>query len=147
MNRQMNRETIIEHVKARDTVIVWTASDPGRYWLYKPGKDCVELIGEYSGITAAGGAWIHGLSGIAALFPLFADLPDYFCRDCEDWHNSDETAEWLLLAKVDRGITESQFRQLHMRLTHPKRFNESPLGHGCIAAAIKSPPKRPLFCD
>jgi hypothetical protein len=28
----MNRETIVEHVKARDRVIVWTASDPDRYW-------------------------------------------------------------------------------------------------------------------
>lgn len=32
----MNRETIVEHVKPRDEVIVWTASDLYyRYWVYR----------------------------------------------------------------------------------------------------------------
>jgi hypothetical protein len=125
----MNRESIVERIKARDSAVVWTASEPDRYWVYRPRKDSVDLIGEGDGLSS--GIWVRGLAGIAGLFPLFGGLPRYFCRHCEDWHDSDETAEWMLLAKVDRALTESQFRGLAMRLTHPKRFNEPiSLGRG-----------------
>jgi hypothetical protein len=131
----MNRYTIVEHVKARHSVVVWTASDFDRYWVYRPGKDCVDSVCILGPAQAAirdiaeeeglrGGIWVRGLAGIAGLFPLFAGLPRYFCRICEEFHDTDETAEWMLLGKVDRELTESQFRGLAMRLTHPKRCNE-----------------------
>jgi hypothetical protein len=136
-SRQMNRETIVEHVKARDKVIVWTASDFDRYWVYKPGKDCVESVCISGPVETAikdiseaeglgGGIWVRGLAGIAGLFPLiFRDSSVYFCRRCNDFHDADDTAEWMLLAKLDRGMTQDDFGQLHVRLTHPKRQNES----------------------
>ena len=134
----MNRYTIVEHVKARHSVVVWTASDFDRYWVYRPGQDCVESIGEGNwGLTS--GVWVRGLAGIAALFPLFAGLPRYFCRHCQDWHDSDETAEWMLLGKVERGLTESQFRQLPFRLTHPKR--SEPISSGTGASQPQSNPR------
>src|SRR5580704_14531618 len=136
MNRQMSRETIVEHVKTRDRVIVWTASDFDRYWVYRPGKDCVDSICIRGPVQAAikdladgegssGGIWVRGLAGIAALFPvIFREFPRYHCRHCDDFHNSDDTAEWMLLAKLDRAMAQFDFDQLHMRLTHPKRCNE-----------------------
>jgi hypothetical protein len=134
----MNRDTVVQHVTARDKVIVWTASDFDRYWVYKPGKDCVEAIDIRGPVSAAiqdiakeeglsGGVWVRGLAGIAGLFPLiFRDSSVYFCRRCSnDFHDADDTAEWRLLAKLDRGMTQDDFGQLHVQLTHPKRQNES----------------------
>lgn len=133
----MNRETIVEHVKAKDKVIVWTATDLDRYWVYRPAKDCVDSIRIQGPVPAAiediareeglrGGIWVRGLAGIAGLFPtVFQGSSHYLCRHCDDFHDSDDVAEWMLLGKVDRGIMESEFRQLPMRLTHPKRGNES----------------------
>jgi len=41
----MNRETIVEHIKAGDRVIVWTASNLYyRYWVYRPGTNRVNYM-------------------------------------------------------------------------------------------------------
>jgi hypothetical protein len=135
---QMNRDTIVQHVKTRDQVIVWTASDFDRYWIYRPGTDCVDSISIRGPVQAAikdiaerlrGGIWVRGLAGIAALFPvIFREFPRYHCRHCDDFHNSDDTAEWMLLAKLDRAMVQFDFDQLDMRLTHPKRFNPTSSG-------------------
>ena len=133
----MNRDTIVEHVKARDRVIVWTATDPDLYWVYRPGRDLVDSVRLRGPVPAAiqdiateegmkGGIWVRGLAGIAALFPLvFKDASHYLCRHCNDFDNSDDVAEWMLLAKLDRAMAQFDFDQLHMRLTHPKRQSES----------------------
>jgi hypothetical protein len=148
----MNRETIVQHIKARDRVIVWTASDlDDRYWVYRPGQDSVEsveLCGDVqAGITSIaeregkGGIWVRGLAGIAALFPIiFEEFPRYHCRHCDDFHSSDDTAEWMLLGKIDRAIAQFDFDQLHMRLTHPKRSNES-ISSGKDASQPQSNPR------
>ena len=99
---QMNRYTIVEHVKARHSVVVWTASDLDRYWVYRPGQDCVESIGEGNwGLTS--GVWVRGLAGMAALFPLFAG---YFrvtsVGTARTGTTADDFAEWMLLGKVER---------------------------------------------
>ena len=49
----MNRYTIVEHVKARHSVVVWTASDFDRYWIYRPGTDCVDSISIRGPVQAA----------------------------------------------------------------------------------------------
>jgi hypothetical protein len=127
--------TIVQHVKTRDRVIVWTASDLGLYRVYRLGKDCVESVRIRGPVQAAikdiaegeglsGGIWVRGLAGIAALFPVFRESPRYHCHRCDDFHNSDDTAEWMLLGKQDRAIAQFDFDQLPMRLTHPKRCNE-----------------------
>jgi hypothetical protein len=134
---QMNRDTIVEHVKTRDQVIVWTASDFDRYWVYRPGKDRVDSVHIQGPVQAAikdiaegegvnGGIWVRGLAGIAALFPLvFQGASSYLCRHCDDFHYSDDIAEWMLLGKLDRALSQSEFNALPFRLTHPKRQNES----------------------
>ena len=136
----MNRETIVEHVKARDRVIVWTASDLYyRYWVYRPGKDSVEhlcitwdmqdaikRVAKIDGLN--GGIWVRGLAGIAAMFPrVFRGPSNYRCRHCKEFHNSDDIAERMLLEKLDRTLTRSAFNKLAFRLMHPKRQNESPI--------------------
>jgi hypothetical protein len=131
----MNRETIVQHLKTRDQVIVWTASDLDLYWAYRPGKDCADSICMRGPVQAAikdiaegeglsGGIWERGLAGIAALFPVFREFPRYYCRRCDEFHDSDDTAEWMLFAKADRAIAQSEFNELALRLTHPKRCNE-----------------------
>lgn len=133
----MNRETIVQHIKARDRVVVWTASDFDRHWVYRPGKDCVDSIQIQGPVQAAikdiakeeglnGGIWVRGLAGIAALFPVvFGEFPPYYCSVCWCFHDSDDIAEWMLLGKVDRALSQSEFNELPFRLTHPKRQNES----------------------
>ena len=129
----MNRETIVEHVKARDRVIVWTASDLYyRYWVYRPGKDSVKHLCITLGVqdaikdVAKRDGLVRGLAGIAGLFPrVFRDSSVYFCRHCNDFHSSDDVAEWMLLGKLDRALSQSEFNELPFRLTHPKRQNES----------------------
>ena len=46
-------------------------------------------------------------------------------RRCSDFHDADDTAEWMLLGKLDRALTHSEFNELPFRLTHPKRQNET----------------------
>ena len=100
----MNREKIVEHVKAKDRVIFWTASDLYfRYWVYDPRKDRVTYVVETCSIPEKikwlakkeglkGGIWVRGLAGIAALFPVV---------DC-----SDEVAERMLLATLPKVAVE-----------------------------------------
>jgi hypothetical protein len=143
----MNRETIVQYVKARDRLIVWTASDFDRYWVYKPGKDCVESIDIRGPVSAAiqdiaeeeglnGGIWVRGVAGIAALFPVvFKDASHYFCRQCNDFHNSDDVAEWLLVGHANRSMSQPEFNELPFRLTHPKRQNEASNDHRVVLTA------------
>jgi hypothetical protein len=106
---------IVQHVKTRDQGLVWTASDLGLHWVYRPGKDFVESVRIRGPVQAAikdiaegeglsGGFSVRGPAGIAALFPVFREFPRYHCRRCDDFHNSDDTAEWMLLGKQDRAI-------------------------------------------
>jgi hypothetical protein len=96
----------------------------------------IKDIAEGEGLR--GGIWVRGLAGIAALFPvIFREFPRYYCRRCDDFHNSDDTAEWMLLGKLDRTMAQFNFDQLHMRLTHPKRCNE-PISSGKDASQQQS---------
>lgn len=129
----MKRETIVRYAKAHDHVIVWTDSELEHTWVYRPGNDSLESVEMRDPVPVAtkqiaeaegcSGVWVRGVAGMAALFPIFAELPRYWCRECKEFHDSDETAEWMLLANVDRSITDAQFRALPFRLTHPKRSN------------------------
>jgi hypothetical protein len=116
----MNRETIVEHIKARDRVIVWAASNSYyRYWMYRPETDRVDYVCLLSSVPdtikeiakkegTKGGVWVRGLAGIAALFPVvFRDATNHLCRQCNGFHNSDEVAErMLLLAQLHEPKTE-----------------------------------------
>jgi hypothetical protein len=106
---------IVQHVKTRDQGLFWTASDLGLHWVYRPGKDFVESVRIRGPVQAAikdiaegeglsGGFSVRGPAGFAALFPVFREFPRYHCRRCDDFHNSDDTAEWMLLGKQDRAI-------------------------------------------
>jgi hypothetical protein len=129
---EMNRDSIVDHIKARDRVIAWTASNLYyRYWLYRPSTERVDYVCLTTAVPDAirkvaeqegtqGGIWVRGLAGLAGLFPMFGEPSRHYCNHCEDFHDSDDTAEWMLLAKVDRAITQSEFRELPMRLTHPQ---------------------------
>jgi hypothetical protein len=129
----MKRETIVRFVQRRDPVVAWTASDLDHYWAYRPKKDSVELVAATTPLPIAvkkiadeegcGGVWVRGRAGMSVLYPVFAGLPRYWCRDCKDMHDSDEISEWLLLGNVDRLITDAQLRELPFRLRHPKRSN------------------------
>jgi hypothetical protein len=127
----MNRETVVECVKAKNRIVVWTATDFGRYWVYRPRLDSVKAVNIRGPVPPAIKGFaeeddLRGLAGIAALYPVFRDFPQYHCRHCDDFHNADDVAEWMLLGNVDRHIANFDFDQLHMRLTHPKRSNVSP---------------------
>jgi hypothetical protein len=64
-----------------------------------------------------GGIGVCGVAGMAGLFPrIFAGSPRYFCRECGKFHDSDETAEWLLIGHNSRDLTDGQFRQLPFRI-------------------------------
>ena len=111
----MNRETIVEHVKARDRVIVWTASHMySRYWVYRPQtnrvdyvcltdmRETIKLVAKKEG--KKGGVWVHGLAGMSALFPVVR------CGD--------EDAEQMLqatLPKIDLGEPMISARRLLVR--------------------------------
>jgi hypothetical protein len=76
------------------------------------------------------------LLGIAGLFPLvFQGASNYVCRHCDDFHGSDDVAEWTLLGKLDRASTKSEFNELPFRLTHPKRQNEASNDHRVVLTA------------
>jgi hypothetical protein len=49
----------------------------------------------------------------------------------------DDTAEWMLLAKLDRAMAQFDFDQLHIRVDAPEAIQSYFFGHGCSAATIK----------
>jgi hypothetical protein len=136
----MNRDSIVQHVKARDKVIVWTASDTNFCWVYWPVEDRVDYVRMQD--EPKSDIWVNGIVGMAALFPLFECCQHYLCRNCEDVHDSDETAEWLLIGHNSRDLTNGQFRQLPFRLRHSKRSNSStPLrdSNRTLAGSMRAP--------
>ena len=124
----MNRETIVEHVKARDRVIVWTASNSyNRYWIYRPGANRVDYICLFNVPEAIqnlakeeglnGGIWVRGLAGIAALFPVIFRDAQHPCLPCNDYHNSDDVAERMLLLAQLHQTTEPDLSHPWVQMT------------------------------
>jgi hypothetical protein len=128
----MSRDTIVQHIKARDQVIVWTASDSNYCWVFWPGKDGVDYV-QTRDLVQNAGIRVRNLTGMGVLFAVFGETPEYYCKDCNQFHDSDDTAEWMLLAQIDRGVSQARFDQLSLRLIHPKtrvlRTPYVPLAH------------------
>jgi hypothetical protein len=67
---------------------------------------------------------VRGVAGMAGLFPrIFAGSPRYFCRECDQFHDSDETAEWLLIGHKSRDLTDGQFLAKRLE-SNPRRVYE-----------------------
>ena len=87
--------------------------------MYWPGKDRIDHV-QIENLVQNAGILIRGLVGMGALFPSFGEIPQYHCKDCDQFHNSDDAAERLLISKIDRGVTRTEFNELPAGLTHLK---------------------------
>ena len=97
--------------------------------MYWPGKDRIDHV-QIENLVQNAGILIRGLVGMGALFPSFGEIPQYHCKDCDQFHNSDDAAERLLIsmthlkAQTADAPTLNTYIPLAHRMTDEDRLGE-----------------------